>query len=1263
MYDQLARIWIDRINTKTAPIAAFSFLVLVMTLSILPVLQINNLQEIFLYSKIYKPFVPRRIEGKISISGNKNRKELCSLNHRKNTLWRESYSQSRFSRNRNRKIFNILNRNEDNIFCLVCPTLPLREFSRWEISQNPNQKILRKEISKRVFRHRSFIKKYRNVRKRSTFLKYKQKWQEILITKPKVVWLKMVLRNLEKQEVLFFNSFYWANCFEQNWKRKKMKNWSKLQFSDFKAIRKFRFSTYKKIIKEETKVQIPNPLLVFSSHPKNITIFQIKSSDSRLPFSNVSYIPRTKRKTFQKRTRKGEKEMLFLNITISERFEQNPCSTGLPRRWIPFSDFCQNKNEPKFILQESCRLFESTTLTNQQLGQYLANGDYIREKAEITRSEARWMTRISRRWKNNISTYTYRRPYRRVQPSEWILSRRFHPWRASYQRIIRKGVDPFFLKYLKKRWDERKRSLVIFSKQNSFGDLNLSIKQNRTHHFQRSIHLSPVVRSSFVNSKTFFQTEGFIAKGSWGRWNSPNLPLLAKARWNWTKNWNIRNPFLLGETRRAGSLYRNRCGSHNLSWWKIIGPIFLEFKNSRSSVRQTNGFLTTFYQNYRSDNAFINLKNFFSPIFSSLYLEISLDQRTLSLIRIKKIRNEKVKRVADYTILPQPKRKSLRVLPFRFFFLLKTRSLLKLGFRSVQKDFVDALYQIIRRGRRIEIEPEWIEWLLEQTGISKQNAGIRIYLIGRKKRTTLVKQITGLKKEIPFFLDLLIYLRRQKRKSFFQKFQIKKVEEKLLRFRFRKTSPPPLLLIGAPGTGKTRLVRALANEARVPVVYQCLAAFSDASIFSSFGFGRTIAPQAVQRGFREARSQIPAIFFLDEIDVFGISRQSFSSKIEKFVINPINEDKLNVRKKGSQGTPIKQARRNENEVDHDLGLGQILVELDRKKKNHGLVFFRATNRPQELDPALVRPGRFHQILSILIPSKKKRSSLLKLYLKRFSILKTPYWINFREFNQKKRKWRTWIIRIKGKSPAYFSALRNLAALHQRTHKNISSFEHRIEVAWNRIESSRQQNLRRGLLKKRNPQKIDMMLLNYFLEYQYIERRTFYQEDKKTIRKWGQLFFSIPVKNKGRQSSVSNIMSILFQRCWKTSTFKSRKLSLFLVKKEKIFEKRKFLKVTRKGLYESSLDYFIQQSRTSKDWPIQRYDFEVLEPVSFHTFSWIPFEKQIFQQNPRDSFQKNKLKSKIHNFYKIDISLINLGLIRLHQSRRNLDLLVSRKYFF
>lgn len=1244
MHDRIEKIWIDQDYIKIIPIRISLPLVLTIVLTLIPIINIDSLQEIFFHPKKVLLFLPRRIEGRSFISKDRDQKKLFYCNFKKDSLEKESYFQNRFLRKQDRKIFNILSKDRENIFLLFNPSLFLREFSRWEIGLNLNRRYIQKIDLRGIPSNFSLIRKNRNFREKATFLKCKQKWQEIFVINPKVIWLKMVLKTLERKGVLFLNSHYSANSFEQNWKRKKIKNWSNLQLSEFITVRKFRFRTYQKIKKNKMNAQVSS-LLIFVSHRKNINIFQERSFGSKFPFSKISYIPRAKRKTFQKKIKKEEKDLFFLNRTISERFEQAPCSTGLPRRWIPSSIPCKIRSEPSIILQESSRLFISNRLTNPKLSLYLANGDYIREKADMTRREARWSTQNSRRWKSDVSSYICRRPYRRIQLTELVLGRRFHPWSASYQRRVRQRDTLFFPTYLKNCWDERKQTLAVFSRQASLDEANFSVKQSRRHHFQRSIHLNPIIEPSFTNSKDFFQTDTLIGKKSWGRWNNPNLPLLRKARRSWMKNWNLRNPFLLGETRRAGSIYRNRSGYSSFFWWKIIRHISLEFKNSKNILLQANQYLTIFNQDHNDNSIFINLKNFFSSIYSN----ISFDQRTLALIRIRKIQKEKVKRVADYTVLPQPKRKSLVVRPFRFFLLLKIRNLLRLGFYSIQKDFVEALYQIIRRGKRIEIEPEWREWLFDALGIAKQRAGIRIYSIEKKKRKTLVQQMTGLKKEIPFFLDLLIYLRRQKRKTLLQKFQIRKVEDKLMRFRFRKSYPPPLLLVGAPGTGKTRLVRALANEADVPVIYQCLAGFSDIS-FSSFGFGRTVASQAVQRGFREARSQNPAILFLDEIDVFAMGRQVFSLQTEKFIISLSNEVNLNTKEKDSFGDSQKEKEEVDTE-DQALGLGQMLIEIDRKKKNYGLVFFRATNRPQGLDPALIRPGRFHQILSIPIPNKKKRRSLLKLYLARFPILKLSSWASSQQF--KKKKWKIWIIRIKGKSPAYFSSLRNLAALYQRTHKNILSFEHRIEVSWNRIESSIPQSSRRRFLKKKREQKIT--ILDYFLEFQYKERRTFFQKDKKSMRKWRQLFFHIPIKKKIRNNLALNTMSILFQSSLKKKIFKNRKLNLFLVKKEKVFERRKFLDTRKEGTQESFPDYLTHKLRTLKDKPNQWCNFEILEPIHFHIFSWIPFKEQPFHFFSKE----NRLKS--HDFYKIDIFLISIDLVQLHQNRVTLDFLVSRIY--
>jgi hypothetical protein len=498
----------------------------------------------------------------------------------------------------------------------------------------------------------------------------------------------------------------------------------------------------------------------------------------------------------------------------------------------------------------------------------------------------------------------------------------------------------------------------------------------------------------------------------------------------------------------------------------------------------------------------------------------------------------------------------------------------------------------------------------------------------------------------------LIYLRRQKRKTFFQKFQSRTIEKKSI--RLKKSYPIPLLLIGSPGTGKTRLVRALAAEAKVPVVYQCLASFSDMSTFTSFGFGRTLAPQAVQRGFREARSRIPTIFFLDELDFLGMSRShSFKKENNKSFSEPQKKDKFI------------------NEGDQDLGLGQILVELDRKMKNYGLVLFRATNRPQKLDPALARPGRFHQVLSIQIPDKKKRRSLLKLYLQIFPYSKASFhfFINFQEYNQKKNKWRMWIIRIRGKSPAYFSSLRNLAALYQRTNKNVFSFENRIEVAWRRIEPSMQPNFRISSLKIRRKQKISKIILNYYLEYQYIERRLFSWKKKQTIVMWGKrflfpgkkLFFSL--KDEKQLISTFSITALLVQISLDPLILINRKLRLSFVKKKRIFKSRKFFIRTQTLEKKFQFNSLFQKSIFSRDWPNQWCTFTILEPIKLQTFTWVPFEKYAFQNTLKVYFENNMSKYELSKINQINIDLINLFLIQMHRSRRSLDFIVSRKYFF
>ena len=107
IYDQLGRIWIDRINTKIAPVTTFLLLVLVSALSLLPVFHIHSLKDNFSYFKEVPLFVPRGIEERNP--GYKSQKELLFLDMRKNNLERGIYTLDHFFSEQNRKIFNINN--------------------------------------------------------------------------------------------------------------------------------------------------------------------------------------------------------------------------------------------------------------------------------------------------------------------------------------------------------------------------------------------------------------------------------------------------------------------------------------------------------------------------------------------------------------------------------------------------------------------------------------------------------------------------------------------------------------------------------------------------------------------------------------------------------------------------------------------------------------------------------------------------------------------------------------------------------------------------------------------------------------------------------------------------------------------------------------------------------------------------------------------------------------------------------------------------
>jgi cell division protease FtsH len=157
--------------------------------------------------------------------------------------------------------------------------------------------------------------------------------------------------------------------------------------------------------------------------------------------------------------------------------------------------------------------------------------------------------------------------------------------------------------------------------------------------------------------------------------------------------------------------------------------------------------------------------------------------------------------------------------------------------------------------------------------------------------------------------------------------------------RLGARAPKGVLLAGAPGTGKTLLARATAGEAQVPFFSASASEFIEMIV--GVGAGR------VRELFAEARKVAPAIIFIDEIETIGRAR----SGPRAFGGNDEREQTLN----------------------------QILTEMDGFSGHEGVVVLAATNRPDVLDPALLRPGRFDRQIMVHPPDQKGRSAILKVH--------------------------------------------------------------------------------------------------------------------------------------------------------------------------------------------------------------------------------------------------------------------------------------------
>ncbi|MBW1766615.1 MAG: ATP-dependent zinc metalloprotease FtsH [Deltaproteobacteria bacterium] len=153
--------------------------------------------------------------------------------------------------------------------------------------------------------------------------------------------------------------------------------------------------------------------------------------------------------------------------------------------------------------------------------------------------------------------------------------------------------------------------------------------------------------------------------------------------------------------------------------------------------------------------------------------------------------------------------------------------------------------------------------------------------------------------------------------------------------------PKGVLLIGAPGTGKTLLARAIAGEAGVP--FFSISGSDFVEMFVGVGASR------VRDLFVQGKKNAPCIIFLDEIDAVGRHRGA-----------------------GLGG----------GHDEREQTLNQLLVEMDGFESNEGVILISATNRPDVLDPALLRPGRFDRQVVVPVPDIKGREGILKVHVKR-----------------------------------------------------------------------------------------------------------------------------------------------------------------------------------------------------------------------------------------------------------------------------------------
>ena len=209
--------------------------------------------------------------------------------------------------------------------------------------------------------------------------------------------------------------------------------------------------------------------------------------------------------------------------------------------------------------------------------------------------------------------------------------------------------------------------------------------------------------------------------------------------------------------------------------------------------------------------------------------------------------------------------------------------------------------------------------IMQMQGLGEKG---KVYDATTQETKTTFKDIAGLDEEKQEMIEIVDFLKKPKK---FQDMGAK--------------IPRGVLLCGNPGTGKTLIAKAIAGEANVPFISMSGSEFIE--MFAGLGASR------VRKLFEKARKISPCIVFIDEIDAIGSRRTSSSGA----------------------------------ESENNQTLNQLLVEMDGFDTDEAIIVLAATNRPEMLDKALLRPGRFDRQITIGLPDLNGREAILKIHAK------------------------------------------------------------------------------------------------------------------------------------------------------------------------------------------------------------------------------------------------------------------------------------------